>query len=173
MFFGTRHLEDAWFAYRYGSADLDGVDLDKWDEKFLAAMEWVHDKILGPVNEFQDKRGRTVYVKIDDYDMWNLDNTLSMIIVPALKLLKEKKHGAPYVDDEDVPERLRSYNSTAAKEDYGLDDNFFNRWDWVLDEIIWSFEFDQTDLLSPDKQDLDRQANGRQLFAKYYTALWD
>ncbi len=37
-----------------------------------------------------------------------MDYTLSHIVVPMLKQLKETKHGAPFVDDEDVPEELKS-----------------------------------------------------------------
>ena len=39
------------------------------------------------------------YVKIDYWDTWSMDHTLSYIIVPMLKQLKATKHGAPYVDD--------------------------------------------------------------------------
>ena len=35
-----------------------------------------------------DRKNRAETVVIDDYDVWNLDHTLALIIVPALKLLK-------------------------------------------------------------------------------------
>ena len=83
---------------------------------------------------------RTEFVKLHKYDSWNADHTLALIILPLLKQLKETKHGAPHVDDEDVPEELRS-TATGAREglenDYDLDHNWFKRWDWVMDEIIW------------------------------------
>ena len=47
------------------------------------------------------------YVKIDRWDTWSMDHTLAFIILPMLKQLKADKHGAPFVDDEDVPEHLR------------------------------------------------------------------
>jgi hypothetical protein len=54
--------------------------------------------------------------------------------------LKETKHGAPWVDDEDVPEELRSTNAPDVKdENDGTDSLYFKRWDWVLDEMIWVF----------------------------------
>ena len=100
------------------------------------------DKIK-PLKKFLDwlnSGKRTEFVKLHKYDSWNADHTLALIILPLLKQLKETKHGAPHVDDEDVPEELRS-TATGAREglenDYDLDHNWFKRWDWVMDEIIW------------------------------------
>lgn len=100
---------------------------------FLEFCEWVHAR-----------RKRTVKIRIDDYDVWGMDHTLAMIVVPLLKRLKEKKQGAPKVDDEDVPENLKSTSApppTPEEINFGSSDgNWFLRWDWVIDEIIWSFE---------------------------------
>jgi hypothetical protein len=52
-------------------------------------------------------------IKIDKWDTWSMDHTLSPIILPMLKQLKEVKHGAPNVEDEDVPEHLRSTSAPA------------------------------------------------------------
>lgn len=109
--------------------------IGKWlnDTPFLEVCEWVHAR-----------RRRAVKVHIDDYDVWGMDSTLALIVVPLLQRLKEKKQGAPLVDDEDVPEHLKSTNAPALTEEqinYGSPDaNWFPRWDWVLDEITWSFE---------------------------------
>ena len=62
-----------------------------------------------------------------------------------LKQLKKDKHGAPLVDDEDVPEELRSTSAPPKENEYDIDDNHFKRWDWVMDEMIWSFEQMQPD----------------------------
>jgi len=87
---------------------------------------------------------RKIKVRIDRWDTWSMDNTLAYIVLPMLKQLKENKHGAPSVDDEDVPEHLRS---TAArpltaeeKNVYAPDEHHFARWDWVMDEMIHAFE---------------------------------
>jgi hypothetical protein len=83
------------------------------------------------------------YVKIDNYDTWSMDSTLTPIILPMLKQLKETKHGAPYTDDADVPANLRSTTRSAQKakeNDWDTDGNHFARWDWILDEMIWAFE---------------------------------
>ena len=86
------------------------------------------------------KRKRKIQVRIDKYDTWNMESTLSYIIIPMLKQLKETKHGSPSVDDADVQKELRS-TSVPEKENEGdIDDNWHDRWDWVLDEMIWAFE---------------------------------
>lgn len=91
--------------------------------------------------------GRKIRVRIDDHDIWGLDNTLSHIIHPALVKLREHKHGAPYVDDEDVPPELRSDapGIPPKKYDWDTDENHFKRWDWVLDEMIWAFDQERGD----------------------------
>jgi hypothetical protein len=66
--------------------------------------------------------------------------------------LKKDKHGAPHVDNEDVPPVLRSTTKSsqkAKKESWDTDGNWFKRWDWVMDEMIWSF----TELNKPDWTD--------------------
>jgi hypothetical protein len=69
-----------------------------------------------------------------------MDHTLADIILPMLKQLKETKHGAPFVDDEDVPEELKSTSAPAKENEWDTDDNHFKRWDYALDEMIFSFE---------------------------------
>ena len=111
---------------------------------------WVQrvNKVLGPVMDIYKKILDFVhppinYVKIDNYDTWSMDSTLTPIILPMLKQLKETKHGAPFTEDEDVPERLRSTTKAAVKskkESWDTDCNHFKRWDWILDEMIWAFE---------------------------------
>lgn len=89
-------------------------------------------------------RSRKVRVRIDECDIWSADRTIAMVIVPLLKRMKDSKMGAPAIDDADVPNHLKSTSAPPlSEEDKNIgatDDNFFIRWDWVLDEIIWSFE---------------------------------
>lgn len=79
-------------------------------------------------------------VRIDDHDLWSLDHSLALIIHPALIKLKAAKHGAPYVDDEDVPDNLKTSAAPATEHEWDVDENFFLRWDWVMDEMIWTFD---------------------------------
>ena len=80
------------------------------------------------------------YVKIDRWDTWSMDHTLAYIILPMLKQLKKDKHGAPFVDDEDVPDELTSTSAPPKENEYDTDANHFKRWDWVMDEMIFAFE---------------------------------
>jgi hypothetical protein len=142
---------------------------------------------------------RKIKVKIDDYDVWSLDNTLAHIIHPALIRLRDVKHGSPTVLDEDVPEHLRADNENDVK--------VHDRWTWVLNEMIWAFGqelIDWEDQFHAGEHDLQfeelpdgnyemkrgpkdthvfdaegyrahnaRIQNGFRLFGTYYSGLWD
>lgn len=82
---------------------------------------------------------RKINVQIDKWDTWSMDHTLALIIHPMLVQLQATKHGGPLVDDEDVPEELKSTSAPKPEKEYDTDDNFHKRWDWVLDEMIWAF----------------------------------
>jgi len=112
--------------------DYDEPIIEKWADRLEP-----FSKVLQDVLDFIHPR--IEYVKIDHWDTWSMDHTLSSIVVPMLKQLKEVKHGAPHVDDEDVPEELKS-TSAPPKEEYDVDDNHFKRWDWVMGEMIFAFE---------------------------------
>ena len=113
--------------------DYDEPVIERWSDRLnplcVAAqkfLDFVHPKIE--------------YVKIDHYDTWSMDHTLSHIVLPMLRQLKKDKHGSPLVDDEDVPEELRSTSAPAKENDWDIDDNHFKRWEWVMDEMIQAFE---------------------------------
>ena len=79
------------------------------------------------------------YVKIDKWDTWSMDHTLTPIILPMLKQLKATKHGAPHVDNEDVPARLQDKRKGGKLGNHSTDKNWFKRYDYVMDEMIWAF----------------------------------
>jgi hypothetical protein len=91
-------------------------------------------------NWIQSKNKRQIYVHIDKYDTWSMDVTLALIALPMLKQLNETKHGAPNVDDEDVPDNLKSTSALPKENEWDTDSNHFQRWDWVLQEMIYAFE---------------------------------
>ena len=122
---------------------------------------------------------------IHSWDTWNMDYTLAKIILPMLKQLKVTKHGSPNVDNEDVPINLRAPEEDVLKyKTLGeTDPDFFKRWDWVLDEMIYAFDckvnkeevymrFDIKDRRGMEKEQ-ERISNGFKLFGKYYESLWD
>ena len=145
---------------------------------------------------------RINYIKIDRQDTWSMDHTLADIILPMLKQLKATKQGAPYTDDKDVPEYLRSHMAQPKENEWDTDSLHFMRWDWILAEMIWAFEqkvddnaedkfFDHSECdtskrpwdiegykkVKYDKKAhqawLKRKTNGFRLFGKYYENLWD
>jgi hypothetical protein len=88
-----------------------------------------------------DNDERKVRVRIDKWDTWSMDHTLALIIHPMLVQLKATKHGSPHVDIEDVPEELHPDPNRINLEEnrWEPDDKTHDRWDWILDQIIWSF----------------------------------
>jgi len=173
--------------------DYDEPIIEKWSDRLnpiCVAIQKVLDFIHPKIN----------YVKIDHWDTWSMDYTLSYVVVPMLKQLHETKHGAPSVDDEDVPVELRSTSAPAKENEWDTDENWFKRWDWVMAEMIWAFEqnldnnseekffndsnvddksniMDQISKIKIDHEGLrahqDRKQNGFRLFGKYYSGLWD
>ena len=174
--------------------DYDEPIIDKWSDRLAPICQGIQ-KVLDFIHP------KINYVKIDRWDTWSMDYSLSFIIVPMLKQLKETKHGSPCVDDEDVPEELKSTSAPPKENDWDTDENHFKRWDWALNEMIWAFEqnlsydsedkfFDHAEWDEKEKDfgknlhkikidqvglkaHQDRKANGFRLFGKYYQGLWD
>ena len=202
--FGPHQMADAVFFWLEKHPDDDVYEtriyrLQRWVSDFLAGKnnsswlhtfcEWVHKH-----------RKRKVVVKLDHYDHWNAEHTMALIILPLLKALKEHKHGSPEVSLSDVPEILWPSQLANMGNNY-IDDTIHERWEWVLNEIIWTFEqevddddeqkfYDHSEANDPNddlmtqvgklKVDRDgledhqeRKANGFRLFGKYYQGLWD
>jgi hypothetical protein len=112
-----------------------------FDEPWVKQVNKVLEPVCTAWMKFLDVVDPKIdYVKIDKWDTWSMDSTLTPIILPMLQQLKQSKHGAPFVEDEDVPEDLRSTSAPAKEHDWDTDDNHFKRWDWVIDQMIWSFE---------------------------------
>ena len=109
-------------------------------------------------NWWHNKQKRKVKIHIDNYDAWNAHNTASMILLPLFTKLKETKHGSGFIDDEDVPEWIRSTSPKAwtgiseESKSNQCSDNFIDeRYNWVLNEILWALQQDQPDCDWEDK----------------------
>ena len=166
-------------------------DKDGNDSRFTKFCQWV-----------QEHKERKIKIHIDHYDVWSMDHTLALITLPLLKKLKEQKLGHGFVSDEDVPAELGIRSTDCAKPANGVwDDNAGARFDWLLNELIWTFEqlcddqdgegqfYDHTESLkekdfnlSIQKLKVDREGlyahqkridNGLVLFGKYLRTLWD
>ena len=126
-------LERVLFWLDWDNISYDEPWVERWSnrlEPVCKLLQWISERV----------RPRFEYVKLDRWDTWSMDHTLATIIVPMLQQLQATKHGAPMVDDEDVPEELRSTSAPATENEWDTDANHFLRWDWVLAEMIWAFE---------------------------------
>jgi hypothetical protein len=140
------------------------------------------------VNDFFEwifsKRTRKIKVHIDNYDIWNADHTMALIIHPILIKIRESKHGSLFVDDEDVPENIRSTSAKPKKDELDTDEFYHNRWEWVLDEMIYAFstiidedfgeQFFKENVFQKENYEETKKRidNGFRLFGKYYRGLW-
>ena len=135
------------------------------------------------INRYSDDdTPREENVVIHPYDTWNMDHTLALIVLPMLKQLKETTHGAPAVEFQDVPKELHPNEEEIAGLYHGeTDDNYFKRWDYVLDEMIYAFDckanldepYIRIEDIEEAKREQERISNGFRLFGKYYEGLWD
>jgi hypothetical protein len=151
-----------------------------------------------------------ISIQIDNYDVWNMNNTISQIILPMLVSLKISKAGIPgdfaHVGGENWHNQLSFdfYQNT-------VDESFDIRckeWEDTLDKMIWSFQeiissrhedfhvgeskydfvkdpntsYSRMVDLNPNDHYYDaagdivyseRIQEGIDLFAKYFTSLWD
>ena len=165
---------------------------DGSDSRLTKLCEWI-----------QSKKKRTEWVHIDNYDVWSMDHTLALIILPMLTKLQKQKHGYGMIDDKDVPKEYRSTVKGAKKglNQWDWDHNDEARYAWVMEELIWTFAqlcddqdgegqfYDHTESskekdfnrsmqkLKVDRAGLEahqkRIENGLRLFSKYYRTLWD
>lgn len=139
-------------------------------DTIFAVSDFIDKHFGGIIDKIAKKLpSELVYVKIDNKDLWNLDETLRHVIKPALIKLREEKFGSPRVDNEDVPENLWNHSADPLK-----DDTVHERWDWVLDEMIYAFSYDYSndDDYFTEPAVANRIKNGYRLFGKYYQALW-
>lgn len=146
---------------------------------------------IGPYTDGDSDR--TIEIEVDKYDHWNADHTISLIALPILQQLRECQQGAPYVELDDVPEEL--HPEEGEVEPYKTDSTHFERWNWVLDEMIYAldyiandrefegyeeqedsdslFGFRPTDaFIEKGKKESKRVQRGFELFGKYFQALW-
>lgn len=124
------------------------------------------------IPSYEEREQAGTQIVIHSWDTWNMDNTLALIIHPMLVQLKKTTHGYP---------------SNLTEE----------RWNKLLDEMIWAFEQKNVDwedqyygplvdnpngVMGQDFEwvDLDglqkhreRMTQGFRLFGRYYENLWD
>ena len=112
------------------------VDHPEWVDRWADRLEPISRFIQNVLDIIHP---RITYVKIDRWDTWSMDHTLAEIVLPMLRQLQRDKHGSPLVDDEDVPEHLRSTAAEPRENEWDTDSNHHLRWDWALAEMIFAF----------------------------------
>lgn len=95
------------------------------------------------IGKYKKDGTRRTKIEISKEDIFSLDHTLALVILPALKVYKEASAGCPACV---LPKK----------------------WDEILDKIIKSFEMKIND----GYQDEDEMQEGFELFGKWYQHLW-
>lgn len=98
---------------------------------------------------FNDVRGeQRRSIRIDPWDIWSMDSTLTPIILPMLQQLREKKHGSPgdmpaftHVSDQGLQLSFDFY----SEGDEAAWAQGHVQWTEIMDKMIWSFEQLSTD----------------------------
>ena len=163
-----------------------------YDEPWVVQVNKALEPVMQVIQAVLDTiHPRINYVKIDKWDTWSMDSTLAPIILSMLYEIRKAKCGAPVTEDNDVPEELRSTSAPPRENSWDTDAFWFDRWNWILDEMIFAFEsivHDNwedpffTGMDGPkegrkwDKEGWlkveNRIQNGLTLFGKYYRSLW-
>jgi len=185
--FGCYQLADLMLFWRDKRTDRSVNHFGEWlatnskgeMSRLQRFFEWVHSK-----------RSRTLKVKIDSYDVWSMDSTLAIIILPMLRNFKATTLGYKFLAPDEVDDPQFAALSEEA------------RWNWVVDEMIWAFTQIQPDydweeqyylpkVLAPNDSvdailfssvDFDhvglkahqkRMDRGFKFFGQYFQALWN
>mgnify|MGYP003650305820 CR=1 FL=1 len=147
------------------------------------------------IGRTQKNGTQKVKVEVKEYDLWNADYTLALIVVPLLEMIKADKHSSGNVQDEDVPENLRRYCSPEI--DHG---DRQIRWEYVVNEMLFAMReiathksseslfFDKSEVDEKDCMNVQilaikcdtigleaynqRIQKGCELFGKYFQSLW-
>lgn len=128
-YFGPYHLVEALCFWAPKIKDEYGrEESPTWVEKI---GDWVAStKITDFLMWIDSKKQRKIKIKIDRYDLWDLEHTLALIILPALmEFRNSKRYGIPMATD------LAFIPISDDAEDAQM-----AAWNEILDKMIWSFQ---------------------------------
>lgn len=93
------------------------------------------------IGKFPKTGKRRIDIKIDNFDTWSFDHTISLIVLPALIQLKETMHGIPNdFNYDDSADYHTQHVFDFMKEDADkVFDMGCEKWRETLDKMIWSF----------------------------------
>jgi hypothetical protein len=159
------------------------------DDRRDALGEWLSNTVVGDFFEWvYKKRKRIIKVHIDNYDTWNADLTLAIVIVAVLNNIRkslDSTNGFPIVEDADVPDNLKMPEGVSPFEADDL--LLISRYSYILDRMIEGFEItadpDKFWLSVPPDEEVaavdkfmedqeSKQKEALRLFAKYFRHLW-
>ena len=175
-----------WIDHREVLLGLDETLEHRWDVKACEKFgDWLSNRawFVKFLNWIDSKKQRKIQVRIDPWDTWSMDHTLALIIHPMLVQLKQMNHGYFSSDPEDAP----SIGQGDVTDYGGNDTRALDRYNWIMDEMIWTFDTLKTDRdhelffneetgeynFEGQKEHDERIQNGLRLFGKYFRALWD
>lgn len=152
--------------------------------KFLAEDKNGNPSMLNRFCNWVDrKKKRKIKIKIDPYDTWNVDSTLSPVIHAILVEFVKDVPSTASVDREDVPEELHSTYGEYNESDGGFSTQYSHEaWLYVLNEMIYAFdpEWDKKYGFGSDSytyanynEHAKRQQKGYELFGKYFSRIWN
>lgn len=93
------------------------------------------------LSKYYKNKGRKIEVEIQNFDIWNLDESLAYIIYPALLKLKESKHGIPVefaVVGGESWDNQQSFDFYTETVDSAYEEKI-KQWYEILDKMIWAF----------------------------------
>ena len=146
-------------------------DIDHWlsSTRFGVVRRWITAKT---------KRERTVRIKIHEWDTWDVAHTLAHIVVPLLIQFRDGPFGpsndCPQTWKHDAPDEFRDGGSDGGANAEGEFDFHLERWEWIVDEMIWALTRVRDGDMDPyDDVARARKDRGLRLFGKYFTAIWE
>jgi len=130
------HKFGEWLAHGSILPEAEVGEIHLWNDD--RPTTWLYKFLLW----IDSKKERKIEIHIDPWDTWSMDHTLAHIVLPMLKQLKATTHGAPWVAVTDVPKELRPTKKQLMdyQKDGTTDPKFFERWNWVMDEMIFAFD---------------------------------
>lgn len=80
-------------------------------------------------------------IEVHKHDVWSVYDTLAPIILKVLLEYRTRNtHSYGFVDPMDAPAYFHPNCFGIDKEGHGFDHGALHRWNWLVDELIWTFQ---------------------------------
>jgi len=123
---GTHNIYKAYISLRFKKYTWEVSDKDySWPDRFVLGALDVIDDWISPLNRFVGM-DRKVKVRVSSQDIYSVDSTLALVILPVLeKFRSNASFSSPNIDPDDVKDKP--------------DNSALTDWEYVLDKMILSF----------------------------------